>query len=302
MRCIGIPPTTDRPGDSAWNRDSRGLPNGRSGTPWAHLALSRPGQHLPVRDCGARARLHTHRALALLDSFVFRPRGGRLPGHLHGACRLGKVAERSTDRGQESRWHPLRTNHHRSTELWRSSSALDSTSMPRTRQFPGGTQSRRNHYGGTEAGHQLDRVAILTDLLLRLEQRMDRLFHDGPSGMIDEFTRRCSTLGTDCPCDSGRKRNRPGDRGVDRPRWMPLCTRVTSDPSPTLAAPTSWKSEAQKSSTCGDEIRTTCWGRVGDTMLLTIDIGNTNVVWGLFEGFYLARSLAPRDRITANRR
>ncbi len=47
----------------------------------------------------------------------------------------------------------------------------------------------------TECGRSLDRVAILADLCFRLEQRLDRLFLDGPSGMIDEFTRRCSTLG-----------------------------------------------------------------------------------------------------------
>lgn len=47
----------------------------------------------------------------------------------------------------------------------------------------------------TETGRPLDRVTILTDLLLQLEQRMDRLFHEGPSGMMDEFTRRCSTVG-----------------------------------------------------------------------------------------------------------
>lgn len=46
-----------------------------------------------------------------------------------------------------------------------------------------------------EAGRQFDRVALLADLLLRLEQRMDRLFHDGPGSMAEEFARRCSTLG-----------------------------------------------------------------------------------------------------------
>ncbi len=46
-----------------------------------------------------------------------------------------------------------------------------------------------------ECGRSLDRVAILADLFLRLEQRMDRLFLDGPTGMIGEFTQRCSTLG-----------------------------------------------------------------------------------------------------------
>jgi BirA family biotin operon repressor/biotin-[acetyl-CoA-carboxylase] ligase len=46
-----------------------------------------------------------------------------------------------------------------------------------------------------EGGRLFDRVTILADLFLRLEARMDRLFHEGPSGMIEEFTRRCSTLG-----------------------------------------------------------------------------------------------------------
>ncbi|MFZ1504696.1 MAG: biotin--[acetyl-CoA-carboxylase] ligase [Nitrospira sp.] len=84
-----------------------------------------------------------------------------------------------------------------------------------------------------EAGHQLDRVAILTDLLLRLEQRMDRLFHDGPSGMIDEFTRRCSTLGTTVRVtleENGIVQGIAESIGPDGC----LCVRVTSDPSPTL--------------------------------------------------------------------
>ncbi|MBA3753746.1 MAG: biotin--[acetyl-CoA-carboxylase] ligase [Nitrospira sp.] len=46
-----------------------------------------------------------------------------------------------------------------------------------------------------EWGRPVDRVIILADLLLRLEQRLDRLFLQGPAGMIDEFTQRCSTLG-----------------------------------------------------------------------------------------------------------
>lgn len=46
-----------------------------------------------------------------------------------------------------------------------------------------------------EQGRPLDRVAILAGLFLHLEQRMDRLFHDGPTDMVDDFTRRCSTLG-----------------------------------------------------------------------------------------------------------
>jgi len=46
-----------------------------------------------------------------------------------------------------------------------------------------------------ECGRAIDRVAILADLLLRLEQRMDRLFLNGPAGMAGEFTQRCSTLG-----------------------------------------------------------------------------------------------------------
>ena len=46
-----------------------------------------------------------------------------------------------------------------------------------------------------ESGRQSDRVALLADLLLHLEQRMDRLFLNGPAGMIEEFTPRCSTIG-----------------------------------------------------------------------------------------------------------
>lgn len=46
-----------------------------------------------------------------------------------------------------------------------------------------------------ECGHPLDRAVILADLFYRLEQRMDRLRLEGPAGMVDEFTRRCATLG-----------------------------------------------------------------------------------------------------------
>ena len=46
-----------------------------------------------------------------------------------------------------------------------------------------------------EAGRPFDRVALLADLLLRLEQRLDRLFLEGPTGTIGEFTQRCSTVG-----------------------------------------------------------------------------------------------------------
>jgi len=46
-----------------------------------------------------------------------------------------------------------------------------------------------------ECGRTFDRVTILADLFYRLEQRLDHLFLDGPSGMVDEFTQRCSTLG-----------------------------------------------------------------------------------------------------------
>lgn len=46
-----------------------------------------------------------------------------------------------------------------------------------------------------ESGRPFDRVPILADLFLRLEERMDRLFLDGPAGMAQEFTQRCSTLG-----------------------------------------------------------------------------------------------------------
>ncbi|MFZ1764266.1 MAG: biotin--[acetyl-CoA-carboxylase] ligase [Nitrospira sp.] len=84
-----------------------------------------------------------------------------------------------------------------------------------------------------EAGHRLDRAMILADLLLRLEQRMDRLFHDGPSGMIDEFTRRCSTLGKTVRValeENGIVQGIAESIGPDGC----LCLRVTSDPSPTL--------------------------------------------------------------------
>jgi BirA family biotin operon repressor/biotin-[acetyl-CoA-carboxylase] ligase len=46
-----------------------------------------------------------------------------------------------------------------------------------------------------ECGRPYDRIAILADLFLRLEQRMDRLGQEGAAGMIDEFTRRCATVG-----------------------------------------------------------------------------------------------------------
>ena len=47
----------------------------------------------------------------------------------------------------------------------------------------------------TEGGRSFERMAILAELYFRLEQRLDRLLLDGPTGMIDEFTQRCSTLG-----------------------------------------------------------------------------------------------------------
>lgn len=46
-----------------------------------------------------------------------------------------------------------------------------------------------------EGGRHVDRVTLLAELFLRLEQRLDRLLTDGPTGIIDEFTQRCSTLG-----------------------------------------------------------------------------------------------------------
>ncbi len=46
-----------------------------------------------------------------------------------------------------------------------------------------------------DQGRLFDRVTILADLLLRLEQRMDRLVLDGPQEMTEEFAARCSTLG-----------------------------------------------------------------------------------------------------------
>jgi BirA family biotin operon repressor/biotin-[acetyl-CoA-carboxylase] ligase len=83
----------------------------------------------------------------------------------------------------------------------------------------------------TEAGRRLDRVTILADLLLRLEQRMDRLFHDGPSGMVDEFTRRCSTLGKTVRValeENGIVQGIAESIGPDGC----LCLRVTSGASP----------------------------------------------------------------------
>lgn len=46
-----------------------------------------------------------------------------------------------------------------------------------------------------ESGRPIDRGAILAELFLRLEQRLDCLLTDGPVSMIDEFSRRCSTIG-----------------------------------------------------------------------------------------------------------
>ena len=82
-----------------------------------------------------------------------------------------------------------------------------------------------------EAGRRFDRVTILADLLLRLEQRMNCLFHDGPSGMIDEFTRRCSTLGKTVRValeENGIVQGIAESIGPDGC----LCLRVTSDASP----------------------------------------------------------------------
>jgi len=47
----------------------------------------------------------------------------------------------------------------------------------------------------TESGRHTDRNAILAELFLRLEQRLDHLLTEGPTGMIEEFTQRCSTIG-----------------------------------------------------------------------------------------------------------
>ncbi len=46
-----------------------------------------------------------------------------------------------------------------------------------------------------ELGRPLDPVSLLAELFLYLEQRLERLFQEGPAGMVGEFTRRCSTIG-----------------------------------------------------------------------------------------------------------
>ena len=87
-----------------------------------------------------------------------------------------------------------------------------------------------------EAGHAFDRDMILADVLLRLEQRMDRLFHEGPSGMMDEFTRRCSTLGKMVRVtveEQGVVQGIAESIGLDGC----LCLRVTSDASHDLPHP-----------------------------------------------------------------
>lgn len=84
-----------------------------------------------------------------------------------------------------------------------------------------------------EAGRQFDRVIILADLLLRLEQRMDHLFLNGPVGMIEEFTPRCSTIGKTVRVtleEKGMIQGRAESIGPDGC----LRLRVTSNDSPEL--------------------------------------------------------------------
>ncbi|HNG53406.1 MAG TPA: biotin--[acetyl-CoA-carboxylase] ligase [Nitrospira sp.] len=84
-----------------------------------------------------------------------------------------------------------------------------------------------------EAGHEFDRVAILADLLFRLEQRLDRLFLKGPAGMIDEFTQRCSTVGQTVRVTLEEKGMVQGIAESIGPDGC-LRLRVTSDESPSL--------------------------------------------------------------------
>lgn len=82
-----------------------------------------------------------------------------------------------------------------------------------------------------ETGRPLDRVAILTDLFFRLEERLNRLFLEGPTGMIDEFTQRCSTVGKTVLVtleEQGIVRGMAESIGPDGC----LCLRVMSDADP----------------------------------------------------------------------
>lgn len=84
-----------------------------------------------------------------------------------------------------------------------------------------------------EGNRLFDRITILVDFLLRLEQRMDRLFREGPAGMVDEFTQRCSTLGKTVRVtleENGIVQGVAESIGPDGC----LCLRVTPDAFPTL--------------------------------------------------------------------
>ncbi len=87
-----------------------------------------------------------------------------------------------------------------------------------------------------EAGGPFDRVAILADLLLQLEQRLDRLFLDGPAGMIEEFTQRCSTIGKNVRVTLEEKGVVQGIAESIGPDGC-LRLRVTSSESPPLPSP-----------------------------------------------------------------
>jgi BirA family transcriptional regulator, biotin operon repressor / biotin---[acetyl-CoA-carboxylase] ligase len=87
-----------------------------------------------------------------------------------------------------------------------------------------------------ETGRLHDRVTILADLFFRLEQRMDRLFLDGPTGMIDEFTQRCSTVGKTVLVtleEQGIVQGLAESIGPDGC----LCLRVRSEADPALPRP-----------------------------------------------------------------
>ena len=85
-----------------------------------------------------------------------------------------------------------------------------------------------------ESGRPFDRVPILADLFLRLEQRMDRLFLDGPAGMAQEFTQRCSTLGKTVRVTLEEQGIVQGVAESIGPDGC-LRLRVTSDTSPALS-------------------------------------------------------------------
>lgn len=85
-----------------------------------------------------------------------------------------------------------------------------------------------------ECGRKFDRVAILADLLFQLEQRVDRLFVEGPMGMFDEFIQRCSTIGKSVRVtleEKGVVQGTAESIGSDGC----LCLRVASDAHSALA-------------------------------------------------------------------